>query len=54
MAKVDLDGGPSSSGKRVARERVDIHRLMNGIESGLVEMAGKEPADVVSSVGEAS
>jgi hypothetical protein len=29
MAKVDLDGGPSSSAKRDARERLDVHRLMN-------------------------
>ncbi|HEY4847451.1 MAG TPA: hypothetical protein VIH87_06555 [Methylocella sp.] len=36
----------------VVRERVDVRRLMNVIEPGselLVEMAGKKPANVVSS-----
>ncbi|MFZ3327800.1 MAG: hypothetical protein WA231_18800 [Methylocella sp.] len=40
------------------RDRVDVHRLMNFIEGEsqlLVEMAGKAPANVVSSDhGEAS
>jgi hypothetical protein len=34
MAKVDLDGGQSSSEKRDVRECVDVHRLMNIIEGG--------------------
>jgi hypothetical protein len=52
MPKVDLDGGPSRSEKRDARVRVNVHQLMNVIESGsgfLVEMAGKGPSNVVFS-----
>jgi hypothetical protein len=53
MAEGDLDGGPFGSEKRDVRERGDVRRPMNVIESGsslFVEMAGKEPANVVSSV----
>ena len=47
MAEGDLDGGPSNSEKRDARKRRQ-HLTDGGIQR-LVEMAGKEPANVVSS-----